>query len=155
MNLVSSYSPSLSVKLNSSKLVEGNCYRPDWCNCTQDQFLYEKAMCLSMALFNYRHTAINKGTRFSKLGMVKEANKVYFELNRINYIISYLFLVYTQVYLNQKDSVYNYITCDELEKIKKELNCIGFDISCIYECLDLCDYNKTCNNCKNDTSRNR
>ena len=138
---------SLKIKDNKRKIVPDKCYKPDWCNCNKDQFLYEKAMCLSNALFNFKFTLINQAVCYSKLGLVEKANKVYFELNRINYIVAYLFFVYVQVYLNKNENFEDYISCKELENIKKQLNCIGFDITCVYKCLDLCQYTTTCTEC--------
>lgn len=139
--------PSSFIKSNGKKQLEGRCYHLDWCNCTQDQFIYEKLMCVSLSLYNFQNTGIEKGVCYSKLGLEEKSNKVYRDLNKINHIVTYLFGVFVQVYLNKEDSFENYITCEELKTIKEVLKCTGFDLTCVLECLDLCGYTKSCGTC--------
>jgi hypothetical protein len=135
------------IRPNYLKKDIGKCYHPDWCNCTVDQHLYEKAMCISLALYEFQTTLLSNAINYSKLGMVEKTNKVYRELNRINHIATYLFGLYTQLYLNPSDKLENYITCKELIVVKEVLKCSGFDLTCILECLDLCGYTKKCTDC--------
>lgn len=139
---------SIGIEPLRDKIAKDNCYKPDWCNCTQDQYLYEIAMCVSNALYNLQVTYITKAICYSKLGMGDKALDMYTLLNKINHISFFLFAVKLQSYLNREwDTEENYISCEELNNIKKQLYCEGFDITCVYECLDLCGYSKHCETC--------
>lgn len=120
--------------------------KPDWCYISKHPIIVEKMICASASVYNLQNTMINKAINFQKLGLEDKVNSIYNFLNRVNHTVFYLCLLFSQVYLNE-ESYSDYITCEELKCIRDNFLCEGFDIECIYECFDICNYTKVCTQC--------
>ena len=119
---------------------------PYWCGIEKYKIIKDKIVCVSTAMYNISNTLTQKAIMFQKVGLEDKVNDIYTFINKINHMVGYLCLLFFQIYMNEED--YDcYISCEELENIRKNFLCQGFDISCIYECFDICGYTKNCKKC--------
>lgn len=105
---------------------------PDWCK-KQNTIIHGLAVCGASKIYNMTSTLTQKAYAYQKIGKVEEAKEIFTLLNRVNYILGFLFLLSVQGYLNEEEYK-KYISDEELECMKRNLECLGVDISCLYEC---------------------
>ena len=132
------------VRESSQKRPDYNiCYRPGYCKNINLEYAY----CVSLALYNFYSAKECELTNYQLIGDESAVIDIYNMVNRLNHIVGFLTLARFQA--NQtKVNIDKLVDCKFLECVKKEFSCLGFDITCIYKCFQVCDYCNNCNECK-------
>lgn len=120
--------------------------KPDWCGF--EETIYHKVgQCLSSSLYNIYTTYLDEARCLKEIGLGDKADDIFEILNKLNHLSYFFLLLFIQHNING-DEYEKYISCEEIQCIKEQMLCCGIDVTCLFECINICDYIKDCDKCQ-------